>query len=229
MTPPRSQAASSFRPARGGIKLQVMRLTLAIGLALLILVTPGHAQSARDETDAPKAQPEQPAESQLSTEQQRQELLDRLFGRLKTAKSEPEGKAIEQSIWRLWMHSGSPTDDLLLEQATRSMNARQYDKALDILDAIVEHSPDFSEAWNKRATINYVVGRLDQSLADIDKVLALEPRHFGALSGLGMIRRDKGDERGALEAFREALSINPFMSNVQDAVKALEKELEQKI
>ena len=67
------------------------------------------------------------------------------------------------------------------------------------------------------------------SLADIDKVLALEPRHFGALSGLGMIRRDKGDERGALEAFREALSINPFMSNVQDAVKALEKELEQKI
>jgi tetratricopeptide (TPR) repeat protein len=228
MTPPRSQAASSFRPRRGRTKLQVMRLTWAIGLVLFILATSTHAQSARDESDAPKTQT-QPEESQLTTEQQRQELLDRLFGRLKTAKSEPEGKAIEQSIWRLWARSGSPTDDLLLEQATRSMNARQYDKALDILDAIVEHSPGFSEAWNKRATVNYVVGRLDQSLADIDKVLALEPRHFGALSGLGMIRRDKGDERGALEAFREALSINPFMSNVQDAVKALEKELEQKI
>jgi tetratricopeptide (TPR) repeat protein len=204
-----------------------MRLTPSIGLAaLLALTAAAHAQSARDETAAPKLQTQEP---QLTTEQQRQELLDRLFGRLKTAKSEKEAKVVEQSIWRLWTRSGSPTDDLLLEQATRSMNARQYDKALDILDAIVEHSPDFSEAWNKRATVNYVVGRLDQSLADINKVLALEPRHFGALSGLGMIRRDKGDERGALEAFREALSINPYMDNVRDAVKALEKELEQKI
>jgi tetratricopeptide (TPR) repeat protein len=74
-----------------------------------------------------------------------------------------------------------------------------------------------------------MVGRLDRSLADIDKVLALEPRHFGALSGLGMIKRDKGDERGALDAFREALAINPFMPNVREAVKSLEKELEQKI
>jgi tetratricopeptide (TPR) repeat protein len=204
-----------------------MRLTSAIGLAASIaLAASAHAQSARDESDAPKTQA---PETQLSTEQQRQELLDRLFGRLKTAKSEPEAKAIEQSIWRLWTRSGSPTDDLLLEQATKSMNARQYDKALDILDAIVEHSPDFSEVWNKRATVNYVVGRIDQSLADINKVLSLEPRHFGALSGLGMIRRDKGDERGALEAFREALSINPYMDNVRDAVKALEKEIEQRI
>ena len=227
MAPPRSQAASSFRGGPGQIKLQIMRLTSAIGLAVSIaLAASAHAQSARDESDAPKTQA---PETQLSTEQQRQELLDRLFGRLKTAKSEPEAKAIEQSIWRLWTRSGSPTDDLLLEQATKSMNARQYDKALDILDAIVEHSPDFSEAWNKRATVNYVVGRIDQSLADINKVLSLEPRHFGALSGLGMIRRDKGDERGALEAFREALSINPYMDNVRDAVKALEKEIEQRI
>jgi tetratricopeptide (TPR) repeat protein len=204
-----------------------MRLTLAITLAtLLALAAPAHAQSAKDEADAPQTQTPQP---QLSTEQQRQELLDRLFGRLKTAKDQKEGQAIEQSIWRLWTRSGSPTDDLLLEQATKSMNARQYDRALDILDAIIEHSPDFSEAWNKRATVNYVVGRLDQSLADINKVLSLEPRHFGALSGLGMIRRDKGDDRGALEAFREALAINPFMSNVQEAVRALEKDLEQKI
>jgi tetratricopeptide (TPR) repeat protein len=166
---------------------------------------------------------------ELSTEEQRQELLDRLFGRLKTAKSEREGQIVEQSIWRLWMRSGSPTDDLLLEQASKSMNARQYNRALDILDTIIEHSPEFAEAWNKRATVNYLVGRLDQSLADIDKVLDLEPRHFGALSGLGMIRRDKGDEQGALEAFREALAINPFMSNVREAVESLEKELERKI
>ena len=227
MPPPRLQAASSFRRTQGGTKLPNMRLTQAIGLAaLLMLPASANAQTAREESEAPKTQAPEP---QLNTEQQREELLDRLFGRLKTAKSEQEAKVVEQSIWRLWAHSGKPTDDLLLEQATRSMNARQYRKALDILDAILEHSPDFSEAWNKRATVNYVVGRLDQSLADINKVLSLEPRHFGALSGLGMIRRDKGDELGALEAFREALSINPFMPNVQDAVKELEKDLEQKI
>ena len=205
-----------------------MRFIQAIGLAAFIALTaPLHAQSAKDEGEAPGTQPQE--QPQLSTEEQRQELLDRLFGRLKTAKDQKEGKAIEQSIWRLWTRSGSPTDDLLLDQAAKSMAAREYDRALDILDAIVEHSPDFSEAWNKRATVNYVVGRLDQSLADINKVLSLEPRHFGALSGLGMIRRDQGDERGALEAFREALAINPFMPNVQEAVRALEKELEQKI
>jgi tetratricopeptide (TPR) repeat protein len=185
-----------------------------------------HAQASK-EGAAPAPAPDAPSE--LTQREQRDELLDRLFGRLKTAKDEQEAQIVEQSIWRLWMRSGKPTDDLLLEQATKSLNARQYSKALDILDAILEHSPEFSEAWNKRATVNYLVGRLEQSLADIDKVLALEPRHFGALSGLGMIRRDRGDERGALEAFREALAINPFMPNVKDAVQALEKELEQKI
>jgi tetratricopeptide (TPR) repeat protein len=174
-------------------------------------------------------EPLQPVPQDLSEEEQREELLDRLFGRLKTAKSEREAQVVEQSIWRLWMHSGSATDDLLLQQAARSMNARQYDRALDILDAIIEHSPDFAEAYNKRATVNYLAGRPERSLSDIDRVLALEPRHFGALSGLGMIRRDKGDDRGALDAFREALAINPFMPNVREAVQALEKELEQRI
>jgi tetratricopeptide (TPR) repeat protein len=185
-----------------------------------------HAQASNEGAN-PTVAPGAPSE--LTQREQRDELLDRLFGRLKTAKDEQEAQIVEQSIWRLWMRSGKPTDDLLLEQATKSLNAKQYSKALDILDAILEHSPEFSEAWNKRATVNYLVGRLEQSLADIDKVLALEPRHFGALSGLGMIRRDKGDERGALDAFREALAINPFMPNVKNAVQALEKELEQRI
>jgi tetratricopeptide (TPR) repeat protein len=205
-----------------------MRRILAISFYLFIGLAPAAVLGQAAKEGADPGIPNAPS-PELTTEQQKQELLDRLFGRLKTAKNEKEGHVVEQSIWRLWMRSGSPTDDLLLEQASRSMNARQYDKALNILDAIIEHSPDFTEAWNKRATVNYFVGRLDRSLADIDKVLELEPRHFGALSGLGMIRRDKGDERGALEAFREALSINPFMANVRDAVQSLEKELEQKI
>jgi tetratricopeptide (TPR) repeat protein len=203
-----------------------MRKQIITGILLGVLpLGDALAQAAKEgvNTLPPAPSPE------LSAEEQRQELLDRLFGRLKTAKSDKEGQIVEQSIWRLWMRSGSPTDDLLLEQASKSMSQRQYDRALDILDAIIEHSPEFAEAWNKRATVNYMVGRLDQSLADIDKVLELEPRHFGALSGLGMIKRDKGDEQGALEAFRDALAINPFMSSVREAVESLEKELERKI
>jgi tetratricopeptide (TPR) repeat protein len=206
-----------------------MRWLSILSIGLFLGFAPSGAafgQAAKEGVNQPSS-PAPP--SDLSTEQQREELLDRLFGRLKTSTNQQEAQIVEQSIWRLWMRSGSPTDDLLLEQAIKSMNARQYNKALDILDTITEHSPDFTEAWNKRATVNYIIGRLDQSLSDIDKVLALEPRHFGALSGLGMIRRDKGDERGALDAFREALAINPFMANIRDAVKSLEKDVEQKI
>jgi tetratricopeptide (TPR) repeat protein len=203
--------------------IQIVALSIAVGLSL---APEAAGQAAREGVNPPA--PPAPA-SKLSPKEQRSELLDRLFGRLQTAKSEAEAKVAEQAIWGLWSHSGSPTDDILLEQAIKAMNVRHYSEALQILDALVEHAPNFAEAWNKRATVNYITGNLDRSLSDIDKVLELEPRHFGALSGLGMIRRDKGDERGALDAFRDALAINPYMSSVRDAVKSLEKDLEQKI
>jgi tetratricopeptide (TPR) repeat protein len=203
--------------------IRIVALSIAVGLSL---APEAAGQAAKEGADPPV--PPAPA-SKLSPAEQRNELLDRLFGRLQTAKSDEEAKVAEQAIWRLWMHSGSPTDDILLEQAIKAMNARQYDEAIQILDALIEHAPNFAEAWNKRATVNYITGKLDRSLSDIDRVLELEPRHFGALSGLGMIRRDTGDERGALDAFRDALAINPYMSSVRDAVKSLEKDLEQKI
>ena len=201
--------------------------TIAAGMAMGIILAPlAAAQTAREGANTPV--PQAPA-GKASPKEQRNELLDKLFGRLQAAKTDEEAKAAEQAIWRLWMRSGSPTDDLLLEQAIKAMNGRQYDRAIEILDVLTEHAPNFAEAWNKRATVNYITGKLDQSLSDIDKVLELEPRHFGALSGLAMIRRDRGDERGALDAFREALAINPYMSSVRDAVRSLEKDLEQKI
>jgi tetratricopeptide (TPR) repeat protein len=203
--------------------IRIVALSIAAGLSL---APEAMGQAAKEGANPPT--PQAPARK-LSLAEQRTELLDRLFGRLQTAKSEEEAKAAEQAIWRLWMHSGSPTDDILLEQAVKATAARQYDEALQILDALIEHAPNFAEAWNRRATLNYVTGKLDRSLSDIDRVLELEPRHFGALSGLGMIRRDRGDERGALDAFRDALAINPYMPSVRDAVKSLEKELEQKI
>jgi tetratricopeptide (TPR) repeat protein len=201
--------------------IQIVALSIVVGLGL--------TQEAAGQAAKEGVNPPAPPASKLSPKEQRNELLDRLFGRLQTAKSDAEAKAAEQAIWGLWTHSGSATDDILLEQAVKAMNSRHYSEAIQILDALIEHAPEFAEAWNKRATVNYITGKLDRSLSDIDKVLELEPRHFGALSGLGMIRRDRGDERGALEAFRDALAINPYMSSVRDAVKLLEKDLEQKI
>src|SRR6476646_8072318 len=83
--------------------------------------------------------------------------------------------------------------------------------AMPILDDIVMRAPDWAEGWNKRATVLYILGEQDRSLADIEHVLALEPRHFGALSGIGLIRIAKGQPREALAAYRRALAVNPFL------------------
>ena len=188
-----------------------------------ILAVPVRAQSAQESSSPPTRQ------APVGEAEQKEELLERLFGRLKAAANQAEADVIEKSIWQLWMRSDSPTAELLLQQAMKAMNARRYDKALDILDAVIEATPKFSEALNKRATVYYLVGKLDQSLADIDRVLEQEPRHFGALAGLGMIRRDRGDDRGALKAFRQALAINPFMPKVRESADDLEKQLEKGI
>ncbi len=191
-------------------------------LPLMAIAAP--AQTAKEGGTSPPTR-----QAPASEAAQKDELLDRLFGRLRAATNQAEADAIEKSIWQAWMRSDSPTSDLLLQQAMKAMAVKRYDKALDILDAVIDSTPNFSEAINKRATIYYLVGRLDQSLADIDKVLDQEPRHFGALAGLGMIRRDRGDQRGALEAFRQALAINPFMPKVRETADDLEKQLEKGI
>ena len=121
------------------------------------------------------------------------------------------------------MASDSPTAEILLRQATRAMNDGAPEPALAILNRLTGAYPDFAEAWNKRATLHFLMGNYDASLADIDKVLDLEPRHFGALSGRGMIHQRQKNYGAAISAFEEALAINPNMPSVKEAVKALEK------
>jgi len=182
--------------------------------------------------------PEAPADSKLespqtaappSDQQMAQDLLDRLFGQLHGAKDEASAKVIEDAIWKLWAHSGSPTADALIVQAVRAMEANQRQTALRMLDTVIDDQPTFAEAWNKRATLFYMMGDFDRSLADIDHVLALEPRHFGALTGLGTILNDRGKKAEALKAFRRALSIHPFLDSAKKALEQIEPETEQKI
>ena len=199
------------------------RYLLAFCLAVSGLGTGVHPALAQGQALIPQAPSSEPKQRDV------EQLLDRLFGQLHKAENEKAAKAVEQAIWQLWSKSGSPSADVLLQQASRAMNANANETAIRILDTIIEIKPDFPEAWNKRATVYFLERQFDKSLADIDMVLDLEPRHFGALSGLGAIKRELGDDRAALKAFRRALVIHPFQEGAKRAVKELESELEQKI
>src|SRR5262249_12295548 len=111
--------------------------------------------------------------------------LDRLFAALKVAPDDESAKFVENRIWAIWLASVSDTANLLMGRAKAAADAKDYDLAIKILNAIIDIRPDFTEAWNRRATIYYARKEYARSLADIREVLAREPRHFGALSGLG--------------------------------------------
>jgi tetratricopeptide (TPR) repeat protein len=152
--------------------------------------------------------------------------LDFLFGALKAAPDEASAKHVEARIWALWMHTPSDTAALLMVRAKAAVEAQKMDVALKLLDAVVKLRPDYIEAWNRRATLYYLKNDYAHSLQDIREVLVREPRHFGALAGLGMIMQEVGDEKRALEAFRKALAVNPHLEKVPELVKTLTEKVE---
>ncbi|HEY3680728.1 MAG TPA: tetratricopeptide repeat protein [Bradyrhizobium sp.] len=152
--------------------------------------------------------------------------LDFLFGALKAAPDETSAKQVEARIWAIWMRTPSDTAALLMVRAKAAMDAEKYDVALKLLDAVVKLRPDYVEAWNRRATVFYLQNDYQRSLDDIEQVLVREPRHFGALVGLGMIMQDIGDEKRALDAFRKALAVNPHLEKIPELVKTLTEKVE---
>jgi len=152
--------------------------------------------------------------------------LEFLFGALKAAPDEDTAKAIEQRIWGLWVVSRSDTANLLMLRVKTAVEAKETDLAIKLLDGIVKIRPDYIEAWNRRATIYYQKKEYGRSLADIREVLKREPRHFGALSGLGMILQDLGDDKQALEVYRRALAVYPHLQRIPDMVKKLQEKVE---
>jgi tetratricopeptide (TPR) repeat protein len=152
--------------------------------------------------------------------------IDFLFGALKVAPDETSAKAVEDRIWAVWTSAGNETTTLLMSRAKKAIDDKDYDLALRVLDAIIEIRPDFTEAWNRRATVYFMKKDYTNSLADISKVLAREPRHFGALSGLGLIMQEVGDDKHALDAYRKALEVYPRLKGVSDKVKTLTEKVE---
>ena len=152
--------------------------------------------------------------------------LDLLFKALKAAPDEETAKTIELRIWATWMVSPSDTANLLMQRARAAIEGKDSKLALKLLDAIIKIKPNYVEAWNQRATIEYQERRFGAAINDISQVLKREPRHFGALSGLGMIFQEIGDDSEALEAYRRALKIYPRLQRVPDLVKQLSEKVE---
>jgi len=152
--------------------------------------------------------------------------LDFLFGALKAAPDEASAKHVEARIWAMWMQTPSDTAALLMTRAKAAMDAQNIDVALKLLDSVVKLRPDYVEAWNRRATLYYLKNDYVHSMEDIQQVLVREPRHFGALAGLGMIMQDIGDDKRALDAFRKALAVNPYLEKVPELIKTLSEKVE---
>ncbi len=151
--------------------------------------------------------------------------LDELFERIKTTQDPGEAESIEREIWRIWVISDDSQTNKLMEQGIRAFITNDLDDAIEIFSEIIHRSPGFAEGWNKRATAYYQNGDLAESVKDIESTLALEPRHFGALSGMGLIFLHRGDPVGALEAFERVLQINPHARGAREFIAILRETL----
>ena len=152
--------------------------------------------------------------------------LEFLFGALKAAPDDASAKHIEDRIWALWLASGSDTCNLLMTRVKTAVDAENYDLAIRLLDAIIELRPKYVEAWNRRATVFFLKKDYGSAIADLRQVLTREPRHFGALSGLGTMLQDIGDEKDALTAYRRALAVHPHLNGIAEKVKVLVEKVE---
>ena len=197
-------------------------------LAATAIFAAGLALSARAETIDPEPLKPIGPSGALPRAQRgdKAQNLDRLFEALKVAPDDDSAKYVENRIWAIWLGSTSDTANLLMTRAKTAADGQDYDLAIKLLDAVIDLKPDFVEAWNRRATVYYTKKDFGRALADIHEVLAREPRHFGAISGLGMILQEIGADKRALEVFRRALAIHPHLQRVPELVKTLTNKVE---
>ncbi len=159
---------------------------------------------------------------------QKDARLEDLFSQLLAAPGPAEAQIIEGAIWHIWGQSDDGAVRALMEDGVAAMSRRDYRRALSRFEQMVAIAPDFAEGWNKRATVHYLMGNYSASLEDIVRTLELEPRHFGALSGRGLVYVALEDEQRALNSFEEALAIHPNLVSAAVNAEALRKSLREK-
>ena len=204
----------------------VLAAALLAGLAAPAIAQKAPPKAAPPKAAPPKAEWLQPPPKLPHVAGDPTKNLDFLFGALKAAPDAEIAKAVEGRIWAAWAVSRSDTTNLLMVRARSAIEQKDTDLAIKLLTAIVKIKPDYVNAWNQRATLYYTQKDYGRALADIREVLKREPRHFGALSGLGLILQDIGDDKQALEVYRRALAVYPRMERIPDVVKRLEEKVE---
>jgi tetratricopeptide (TPR) repeat protein len=200
---------------------QILVLTVVATVVSTAFDTIAFAQSQGSRRAPPEAKQEaaRPARPQR---QDRAQRLAALFEALRQAPNAQAAQAIESRIEAMLLQSGSDTADLLVTRARGMIEAKEYDLSLKLLNATIEVAPKFTEAYAQRATVYYLKKDLYRALADLRVVVAHEPRHFTAYAGLGVILQDIGEHKRALEAFRRAVAVNPFLKGIPEMLKKLE-------
>jgi tetratricopeptide (TPR) repeat protein len=196
----------------------MMLRTLPTVLALIMCATPVAAQEIKDQTSLEVA-PTAPIDS----DKKRAEDFDRLFGELHKAGANNPGATIAK-IWTLWERNDSPMAEVLLTQSTKAMQDGVFETSETMLNELIGSYPEYTEAINKRAKLYYNMKRYDEALDDVNAVLDIEPRHFGALTGQAAIYQAQGDTGKAAASLREAIAINPHLQTAKDALKQLEHD-----
>jgi tetratricopeptide (TPR) repeat protein len=193
-----------------------MRILYAFCAVALTAASPA---IAAEPSDTPKQQ------TATTTEVLAGNRLDALFGQLKRERNEKAAERIASRISEEWSHSGSASIDLMMTWSQTAMENKKFDVALDFLDQVVTMEPAYAEGWNRRATVHFMMQNYAKSMADISHTLELEPRHFGALSGMGQIMKNTGRDELALQAWQRVLDIYPMMRSAQNEVATLSEEL----
>ena len=134
----------------------------------------------------------------------------------------------EQGLWLLWSRSGNPAVDAMMALGVEAMQAGRHAEAIELFTQVIGNEPQFAEGWNKRATVYFLAGEYEKSIADCGEVLKRNPRHFGALSGLGQIYERLQRDDQALEWFRKALEVNPNLVGVEMEIVRIESRLKEK-
>jgi tetratricopeptide (TPR) repeat protein len=165
-------------------------------------------------------------ELQLDEPGQRAKVLGELYDQLGHAKDAEDALPIAEAIEQIWRISGSDTIDLLLDRADTFVKGADLDMAAQVLDSVVELAPDDAEGWHQRAMVHFMQQDYQAALADLKRGLVIDPRHYKALNGLGLVLEELDDKKGALEAFRKALEVNPFLDSARQRIEELFREVE---
>lgn len=152
--------------------------------------------------------------------------LPALFKRLHDTDNLNIARLTELMIWDIWGETGKPELDRLMKEGEAAMEEEDFKTAVAKFDAVITARPDFAEGWNRRATVYYLSGDYDASLSDIEHVLELEPRHFGAISGLGVVNLAREHDEAARDAFERVLSLYPLNVPARENLKLVKKRME---